>query len=208
MTDKSLMNHGYSIPDVEERGRWRALIEEVRQRVAAGNLEEVVLFHGTSQQALERILLDGMEPVDCSQAMPPTCRDVYEHGSFWGSIDTAAAYADDTASERHPDSLPVIIAIRVSTLEDSCRIVADGATVDWPLKGLTRLDDPKVAAYWSDFGIDRSWHESLRDLGAVVALHDLIIPAEDMTVIRSIEDLESFLDVSLNIGLSSASICP
>lgn len=207
MTDSPPLNHGYSIPDLDDRARWRGLLEGIRQRMSEGDLEEVVLFHGTSERALERIMIDGMEPVECSQALPPDLRDDC-NGSFWGTIDTAAAYADDTATERHPDSLPVIIAIRVSTLENDCQIVPDGATVDFPLKGLTRLSDPEVAAYWSEFGLDRHWRESLRDLGAVVALHDFTIPVVDMTVIRSIEDFERLLEVRADITPTQASVCP
>ncbi|MCV9964204.1 hypothetical protein OIU34_20170 [Pararhizobium sp. BT-229] len=208
MTDKPLPNHGYSIPDPHERALWRDLVVGIRQRISEGNFEETVLFHGTSERALERILLDGMEPVECSHALPPDCRDDCEYGSFWGNIDTAATYADDTAAERHPDSLPVIIAIRVSTLENDYRIVPDGATVDFPLKGLTRLDDPEVAAYWSDFGLDRHWPESLRDLGAVVAIHDFTIPIEDMVVIRSMDDFERLFEVRADIRPGPATVCP
>lgn len=193
MAESPPSNHGYSITDPVERKRWRGLIEALRQRIADDGLSDVVLFHGTSERALERIAAQGMEPVECSHALPPDCRDVEEYGSFWGNIDTAAAYADDTAAERHPDSLPVIIAIPVSTLEADCRIVPDGATVDFPLKGLTRLDDPSVAAYWSEYDIDRTWRESLRDLGAVVAIHDFLIPVEDMAIVRSIDDFERLL---------------
>lgn len=194
MAESPLSNHGYSITDQVERARWRGLIEALRKRVADDGIGDEVLFHGTSERALDRIASEGMEPVECSHALPPDCRNVEEYGSFWGNIDTAAVYADDTVVERHPDSLPVIIAIPVSTLEADCRIVPDGATVDFPLKGLTQLVDPKVAAYWSDFDMDRPWRESLRDLGAVVAIHDFMIPVEDMTVIRSIEDFESLME--------------
>lgn len=207
-SDNVLLNHGYSIPDPAERERWRDLVEAVRQRTSDNGLEDVVLFHGTSERALAGILMEGMEPVECSHALPPHCRDDCEYGSFWGNIDTAAAYADDTAAERHPGSFPVIIAIRVSILESDCRIVPDGATVDMPLKGLTRLDNPEVAAYWSEFGRDLPWHESLRDLGAVVALHDFLIPIEDMTVIRSMEDFERMIEARADAKPAPPSVSP
>ncbi|MCZ7862548.1 hypothetical protein O9X98_14330 [Agrobacterium salinitolerans] len=208
MTATTVLNHGYSIPDAEERALWRSLVEGVRQRVSERNLDEVILFHGTSERAVERIMQHGMAPVECSHALPSDRRDVDEYGSFWGTIDTAAAYADDNAAERHRDSRPVIIAIRVSILENDCRIVPDGATVDFPLKGLTRLDDPEVAAYWCDFGHDHQWHESLRDLGAVVALHDFLIPIEDLTVIRSMEDFERMIEARADAKPAPPSVSP
>lgn len=208
MKDKALQNHGYSIPDPAERKQWRELVEAVRQRISESGLEDAVLFHGTSERALQRISIDGMESVECSHALPPDCRHVEEYGSFWGNIDTAAAYADDTAAERHPDSLPVIIAIPVSTLEADCRIVPDGATVDYPINGFTRLDNPEVEAYWSEPGVDRSWRESLRDLGAVLVIHDFNIPAEDLTVIRSMEDFERLLDARPDTSQALASAYP
>lgn len=208
-SDNVLLNHGYSISDAAERTRWRDLVEAVRKRISDSGLEDVVLFHGTSERALDGILMEGMEPIECSHALPDGYRDECEYGSFWGSVDTAAAYADDTAAERHPDSLPVIIAIAVSMLESDCLIVPDGATVDFPLEGLTRLDDPVVAAYWSEFGPDRPWRESLRDLGAVVAVHDFNIPLEDMAVIRSMEDFERLIEAArADISPAPASVCP
>ncbi|MNL78158.1 hypothetical protein D3C87_2044860 [compost metagenome] len=33
----------------------------------------------------------------------------------------------------------------------------------------------------------------MRDLGAVVAIHDFLIPVEDMVVVRSIDDFERLL---------------
>ncbi|MBY3157344.1 hypothetical protein HFO56_34020 [Rhizobium laguerreae] len=196
-------DHGYSIADVTERQRWRDLVAAVRQRVADEALDDVVLFHGTSERALEKIMVEGMEAIECSHALPPDDRDDDEYGTFWGTIDTAAAYADDTAAERHPDSLPVIIAIPVSTLEWHGSIVADGATVDFPLKGLTRLDDPQVAAYWSDFDATRPWRESLRDLGAVLAIHNNGIHFEDLTVIKSLQDFELVVAEARKAGLRS-----
>lgn len=166
------------------------MIDAVRQRVAAEGLADVILFHGTSERALDGIAIEGMEAIECSHALPPDDRDDERFGTFWGSIDTAATYADDTAAERHEDSLPVIIAIHVSTLEWLASIVPDGATVDFPLDGLTLLHDPDVAAYWSDFGMTRPWRESLRDLGAVLALHGQNIHIDDMTVIRSMDDFD------------------
>jgi hypothetical protein len=166
------------------------MIDAIRKRVTEESLEDVIVFHGTSERALEGMEIAGMEAIQCSHALPPDDRDEEQHGTFWGSIDTAATYADDTAAERHEDSLPVIIAIPVSTLEWLGTIVPDGATVDFPLDGLTRLDDPEVAAYWSDFDMTVPWRESLRDLGAVVALHGRNIHIDDMTVIRSMDDFD------------------
>lgn len=182
--------HGYSIPDEAARRAWVAMIDAVRQRVADEGLEEAILFHGTSERALGSIAIEGMEAIECSHALPPDAREDDEFGTFWGSIDTAATYADDTAAERHEDSLPAIIAIPVATLEWHGSIIPDGATVDFPLDGLTLLHDPEVAAYWSDFDMNRPWRESLRDLGAVLAIHGQNIHFDDLTVIRSLEDFE------------------
>ena len=182
---------GYSFTDETSKAAWRALVSSINARIAETDIEDEVLFHGTSSVALERIIAVGFEPTDISHAVADG--DIHRDGSFWGDLMTAAAYAEDTVAERHPGSTPVILAIPVAALEADCQLFSDGATFDFPLDGLTRLDDPDVLARWSESGCDLPWRESLADLGAVVAAHQFVIPAEDIVVMNSPDDLHSMV---------------
>jgi hypothetical protein len=59
------------------------MIDTIRKRVADERLEDVILFHGTSERALEGIAIEGMEAIECSHAFPPDDRDEEQCGTFW-----------------------------------------------------------------------------------------------------------------------------
>lgn len=179
----------------EIRNSWIGGINELSANLDVRGLEEDFLFHGTSSKALEDIRATGFDPTDVSLAVPDAPNQF--GGSFWGTAPTALSYALDTANERHPGSDPVIIAVKRASLERDCLLVPDLATLDFPIDGLTRLEEPGVREKWEENDYDLPWEDSLRDLGAVVALHDVPLSDEDFFVLDSPENVVEFLDNAL-----------
>lgn len=200
---------GYSIPGPVERDRWAALIAEINGRLASEERCSKFLFHGTSARALETIAVEGLKPTDIDHAIIGENEDLYDLGSFWGDVITAAAYAEDTVSGRHSDSHPVILAIPVSELERDYLLFPDGAAIEDPLlPELTRLHEPGVMERWRKNNFNLSWKESLRDAGAIVAVHDSFIPLSDLHVIRTIDDFEALLDRQITPAVMPSSCAP
>jgi hypothetical protein len=187
---------GYSIDDPVAKASWIALVTSIRQYFVDNALQDKIVFHGTSQKRAKKILAEGMKPTDVSFAVWDQCEQ--GAGSFWGSIDAAVSYAEDTASERDPGSKPVLLAVRLSDLEQVCDLRCDGASLDFPLKGLTRLSEPEIEEKWSGDISLRSWKESLFDLGAVVAIHDdfleidFIEIVDDFEILKEMQEKTSF----------------
>lgn len=177
---------GYSLRNEEARAQWRSLLEEVSAWMEDNRLGTQIVFHGTSKKRLAAILEEGMRPTDVDIAVQGDA----DLGSFWGNVRTAAAYAEDTAKERD-GSVPVLLAVRVEVLERDCELYPDLATLDFPLKGLTRLCVPGVYEKWMNDEGELSWRDSLVDLGAIVAAHDFYLAADDIVVVKSVGDLEA-----------------
>ncbi|MTH95303.1 hypothetical protein [Roseibium sp. RKSG952] len=167
------------------------------------DLLQFVVFHGTSSKVLDVIMTQGLSPTDVTAAVRADIG--WDSGSFWGTPRTATAYAIDTAKERHPGWEPVLLAAPISILEAQCQLVCDGATIDFPLKGLTRLEEPGVFEKWRSAGFDLPWRESLIDLGAIVALHDFHLDIEDFDLIESPSDLRR---LSESMSLRGANALP
>lgn len=184
-------NLGYSITDPAERNAWRDLVSCIGRALSDAGLEDEIVFHGTSSVALADIKVTGLAPTDIGEACP--VKGSYLDGSFWGTVLTAASYAEDTAVERHPGSSPVLLAIRTATLEADCLLLADGATFEFPNKGTTRLSDPEVERKWVESECDLPWRTSLEDLGAIVATHQWYISVENLRVVHAISDIEDLI---------------
>lgn len=121
-------------------------------------------------------MTDGMEPVDLGFALGLHDDDCAS-GSYWGTILTASAYAEDTVKERDEGGIPAIIGIRTCDLLRFCDLFPDGNTLDFPLKGLTRLEDESISEKWVNGFRDLDWKESLLDLSAIVAIHQFPLEA-------------------------------
>ena len=188
---------GYSLKDPQSKQAWIELISKIQDWLRDNDLEEDILFHGTSLSRAEDILKYGFNPTDITLSV--TQEMGYDAGSFWGNVLTASAYADDTCENRNPDSRPVLLAVSAEALEEECLLYPDLATLDMPLKGLTKLDDPEISELWlSTFSVDYdspedilTWEDGLRDLGAIVAVHDVILPQE---MFHKVDSFETFLD--------------
>jgi len=178
---------GYSVADPGRKREWVDLVAAIERWLSDHSLETSIVFHGTSDRRATKILTEGIKPVDVGFALGLQADEGME-GSYWGNVRTAAAYAEDTVSERDPDGLPVLLAITTASLEELCVIRPDGNTIDFPLKGLTRLDDSDVADKWFRNFRKLSWQESLLDLGAVVALHDFMF-SEGIFMANSVENV-------------------
>lgn len=177
---------GYSIRDRNRRERWIALVRGIADFVDGWRHE--VVFHGTSDRCLESIMARGMAPTDTEHAT-----DGHPLGSFWGDVYTASSYAEDTVKHRG-GGYPVLIAARTADLLACCEtLVPDLATLDYPLKGLTRLDDTDVYSRWVDGqGYRRlGWRDALEDLRAVVAVHRKPVGPEVFVVVDSLEVIAS-----------------
>lgn len=181
---------GYSLQDVVERDEWRGMLKIIEEWIDHEQLREDILFHGTSTAALEKINQNGMRPEFRSDAIIDSTTGQF--CTFWGNLDTACFYAEDTAAERHPGSKPVILAMRADTLERLAFLQPDGASIDFPIDGLTRVLEPRVLEQWQDDNFDRSWRDSLRDFGAIVAVHDDPIDLGYMCPLRTRFDAEEF----------------
>ena len=186
---------GFSIADPIEKDRWKGLVSDVERFLEEHGLTEEVLFHGTSARRADAILEDGLAPTDLDLAV---IEDEDLGGSFWGTVRSAAAYAEDTAKERDACS-PVLIMACVSDLERWAELRPDLATLDFPLKGLTRLDEDGVMDRWVAGYAGFSWQDGLRDLRAVIAIHDYPVPECYMIRIDRFEDFLQAIDARFPI---------
>jgi hypothetical protein len=134
------------------------------------------------------MLVYGIQPSEVDLAVDVSVQGVVE-GSFWGTVRTAAAYAEDTAKERDGGS-PALIAIRSSDIIRLADLLPDLQTLDFPLKGLTRLDEREVLERWEANHAEMDWRRSLDDLGAVVALHGASVPSGYLMWVKSVGDLD------------------
>jgi len=178
---------GYSIADEDERKEWNALIRFIADWIEENDLSNAIVFHGTSSGRAEDIMQNGMNPTDATFAT----NDADSEGSFWGDVYTAAAYAEDTVQERDGDGRPVLLMAYTDDLEELCELAPDLATMDFPLKGLTRLSDDDVMQKWLAHHTTLSWRDSLTDLGAIVALHEFELDPNCMQRITSRNDFEN-----------------
>mgnify|MGYP001470690550 FL=1 len=168
-----------------KRQEWIGLLNEIDRTIRECGLQEEILFHGTTIGKARSILKSGMRPTDAFELFDG--EEMTSEGSFWGTIRTAAWYAEDSSIHRK-GGRPAIIACPVSFLQTYTTLAADIPSRDFPVPGLTRLEDPAVAARWPN-GQYRTWQESLEDLGSVTALHDYELSL-DAAVIA--DDIESF----------------
>jgi hypothetical protein len=180
---------GHSLPDATQRRSWIELVSAISALVKEQGLSEEILFHGTTIGKARQILRKGMQPTDAFEFGP--YGEEMCSGSFWGTVETAAWYAEDSSLHRK-GGRPAIIACPVSFLQTYATLGADIPTRDFPIPGLTLLDDPDVAAHWPNEQA-RSWQESLRDLGAVTAIHDYDLSLDVAILVDEIESLERIL---------------
>lgn len=166
---------GRTLKEQDARDEWVSLIRGIAEIVDAHDLQEEVLFHGTTLEKAMAILSDGMRPTDAFEVLADGS-EVMTEGSYWGTIGTAAWYAEDSARHRS-GGRPVIIACPTSFLETYTTLGVDIPSRDMPQPGLTLFDDPSIAARWAT-GLTRSWRDSLDDLGSVTALHEYDLPLD------------------------------
>jgi hypothetical protein len=179
---------GYSLQNTAERQEWVAMLSTIEKWIAAEQLHEEIVFHGTSTTALANINSEGLLPDFRSDAIIDPTNG--EFCTFWGDLDTACFYAEDTVAEKHPGSRPVILAISVDTLEQIAFLQPDGASIDFPIDGLAKVLEPGGANQWEYGTFDRPWKDGLRDYGAIVAVHDDPIDIGFMRSLRTIFDVE------------------
>jgi len=188
---------GYSLVDPEARDRWISLVRGISRWIEETGQKDKVVFHGTSRRLLPRILEEGMEPTDVELAVGPL--EGMVQGSFWGDVHTASAYAEDTVFEREGKGEPglgepVLLAVRTDSLEEDCLLYPDLATLDFPMKGLTRLDEPEVQEAWIKGFRGMDWRDGLRDLGAIVATHDFYLDPDDFFVADSLDAVKERIE--------------
>lgn len=177
---------GYSIKDENKKAQWIDLVKSVAKWVEDNDLTNEVVFHGTSSRRALNILEDGMRPTDIAHAISEG--SLNDTGSFWGDVYTASAYAEDTIAERDPDATPVLLMAYTAELEEDFDLRPDLATLDFPLKGLTKLDDQTVYDKWINNHRTLTWQQSLTDLGAMIAVHEQSLDPDYMRMITSKED--------------------
>lgn len=180
---------GHSFSNPRRRGEWIDLLNGIQTLIDERGLHEEILFHGTTIAKARSILKHGMRPTDAFELHDG--EEISAAGSYWGSIRTAAWYAEDSSIHRK-GGRAVIIACPTSFLQIYSTLSADIPSRDFPVPGLTMLEDPETAARW-DNGVHRTWQESLADLGSVTALHDYDLPLDMALIVDEVESLERIL---------------
>ena len=196
---------GYSFTDDAKKSAWIDLVHSIAKWVEDNNLSNEVIFHGTSNTRADDILENGMVPTDIIHAI--AAGSFNDAGSFWGDIHTAAAYAEDTVAERDPGSEPVILMANVPDLEAEFQLLPDLATLDFPMKGLTKLDDQAVYDNWINNHRTLAWQQSLAELGAIIAVHDEPLPPAYIQDIRTKADFEAMFHSKQVIESAVLSAC-
>jgi hypothetical protein len=182
---------GLKIADEAARRDWIALVEQIADKVDELGLEEEILFHGTTIDKAQAIMRTGMCPTDAFEVLPDGS-EIMTPGSFWGTVRTAAWYAEDTAFYRSGGA-PAIIACPVGFLQTYATLGIDIPSRDFPQPGLSRLEDEEdVQARWA-VGQTRSWQDSLADLGSLTALHDYELSLDQAVIVDDIESLTRIL---------------
>lgn len=180
---------GYSIDCLKKKLVWTELVSQIEKFLTEQNALFDIVFHGTSNIRASSILDYGMEPTDLSHAT----LNGRSMGSFWGNVRTAASYAEDTSKWRESIAEPTLLAVRTDQLYNDFELLPDYATVDFPLKGLTQLDDPEVLDFWYNQEIEHTWQKSLAHLGAFTVAHESEIDPAIIFQIESLEDVERLL---------------
>ncbi len=182
---------GLKIADEDQRLAWISLITDIADKVDEMNLSEEILFHGTTIGKARAILRRGMRPTDAFEVMPDGS-EIMTSGSFWGTIRTAAWYAEDSAFHRSGGA-PAIIACPVGFLQTYATLGIDIPSRDFPQPGLTLLNhDEEARGRWA-IGQTRSWQDSLADLGSLTALHDYDLPLDQAVIVDEFESFDRIL---------------
>ena len=176
-----------------EQKEWNELINLLQFRLNEEGLNDKLLFHGSSNFVYDDIQSQGLSPNDVEVALFQNNHGIGKYGTFWGNLTTANDYALDTSTERHVDSKPMLIASRIEDLLADTIIVPDGATFDFPIDNLTQLHQPSVLKNWELNHDKMTWEDSLRDLGAVICIHDFTLPAEELFFVQKIEDVDNLI---------------
>lgn len=194
---------GFSFDNEEKRAKWIDLVKTIANWVEDNDLAHSFVFHGTSSKRAADILEDGMKPTDITHAISEG--SLNDTGSFWGDIYTASAYAEDTIKERDPGYEPVLLIARTAELEEEYDLRPDLATLDFPLKGLTKLEDKELADDWINHHSMKTWPQGLSDLGAIIAIHDGYLDPAYMKPIKSKADFE---EISRLLRAEEATLFP
>lgn len=200
-------NLGYSVVDGPLKANWIAFVQKMRQFNEQVPLSDQFVFHGTSLHKAQSIQRVGMMPTDVSEAVGSHI--LAKDGSFWGSFEAAVSYAEDTVLERDGegdptcDNPPAVIALPIEFLKANFPLVADLATYDFPLDGLTLLDVPEVQTRWNDQFHEMTWEDSLRDLGPLIAIHSAVMPMQEGMVLYDPQHADSFESALLSLDGAS-----
>ncbi|NTF17185.1 hypothetical protein G6L37_01915 [Agrobacterium rubi] len=183
-------NLGLKIASEDDRHEWIALVTAISDRIDEAGMAEDILFHGTTIRQARSILRHGMRPTDAFEVLHDG-EETMTQGSFWGTVRTAAWYAEDKSF--HRGDRPALIACPVGFLQTYSTLGIDIPSRDFPVPGLTQLEDPGTAARWAT-GMTRTWQDSLSDIGSVTALHEEILPLDAALIMHGIESLERILE--------------
>lgn len=182
---------GLKIADADQRLAWISLVTDIADKVDDMGLSEEILFHGTTISKAKAIMRNGMRPTDAFEVMPDGSESMTS-GSFWGTIRTAAWYAEDSAFHRSGGA-PAIIACPAGFLQTYATLGIDIPSRDFPQPGLTLLDhDEEARGRWA-IGQTQSWQDSLADLGSLTALHDYDLPLDQAVIVDEFESFDRIL---------------
>jgi hypothetical protein len=183
-----------------ENSEWRALLAAIKETVEEHALEGTVVFHGTSTKWLSDIQEDGLCPTELGDTYFKKHIDFDDpdfgpEGTFWGQLNTAAWYAEDTVTERDNGvTHPMLIVADVFELSLEYPLYPDRASLEGPVdKTLPVSTDKTLAETWWKRGARFNWNKGLEELGAIFAVHTDYLDNDKISIIQSVDDFKNFL---------------
>lgn len=182
---------------------WNSLISQVGGIVAQHKLQHLVVFHGTTSHVVGDIERNGLRPTVISharfrdEALIKEQEQFRHHGSFWGTVRTAAWYARSGVIDRYGYGRPVLISALTSDFGNEFPLMPDKSSVNSPVDATSLIHDPSVLNSWLLDGHQRAWQDALDEIGAVYAVHHERMPTRMFRVISSTNDLTSMLETQL-----------
>ncbi len=200
MTAPSQTYNSRHATDISNFDEWKTLILGVRELLEEHGLDQSVVFHGTSTKWIEDIQADGLCPTELGDAyfkkrVDFDDPDFGEEGTFWGQLNTAAWYAEDTVVERdNSDTQPVLVVADALELSLEYPLYPDKASLEGPVDNTLPVStSPDLAASWWKSGARFKWEKGLKELGAIFAVHTDYLDDTKIGIIRSIDDFKDFL---------------
>lgn len=179
---------------------WKTLLEQIGELIEEHDLASAVVFHGTSTKRLTAIQEGGLRPCELGDAYFRKRIDFDDPdfgylGSFWGKLETAAWYAEDTVIVRdNCQTKPILIVTDPYELALEYPLYPDRASFEEPVdRTLPISTNRDLANAWEKRGARFTWKRGLEEIGAIFAVHDEYLDTDMIAVIQDIDDFKQFI---------------